>query len=132
MESFNLLVAETTEQELFDHVCKHLSEQKKPAKRGTGGCAYRLGVLSCAIGGCFSEDYYDETMDEGGSTPADEMIWRFFPEAEDLINLANDLQNSHDSHNDIDTLITSLSFIAQRYGLKKESINLIKEWEHSA
>lgn len=129
MESFNLLVKETTAQELFDHVCKHLGDQGKPAKT-FNQCSYRQDELSCAIGGCFSDDHYQESMDEYSGIGAKALIRGYFPEAEHLADLSDRLQAAHDDSNHLVTLVSQLKEIAKDHGLDTTEVDNITEWNY--
>jgi len=128
MSKFNLLVKETTEQELFDHVVKHLAKQKVKSANSSNRCLYRAGELSCAVGACFSDHYYDEEMDTGFR--AELLINKFFPEAKHLITLSRKLQVYHDrpSHG-ADNLQRDLKGLAREHDLDYSLVETITEWE---
>ena len=128
MESFNLLVKETTKQELFDHVCKHLGKQKTRAMNGDE-CAYRTDELQCAIGACFSDEHYELAMDSSMETSASTIIEKYFNEATHLSDLADGLQMAHDLSETLDKLHERLILVANTHQLDITEIDKIKEWE---
>ncbi len=128
MKEFNLLVESTTEQELFDHVVRHLATQQVTCMI-EGDCQYRVGKLSCAIGACFSDSHYDPAMDAAGSLGASKLIDRFFPTAGHLRDLAGELQNCHDSNIHLNTLKANLEAVARDYRLNDTLINTIESWD---
>jgi hypothetical protein len=127
---FNLLVAETTEQELFDHVVRHLATQQIKSANENGDCLYRSGGLSCAVGACFSEEYYDPEIDAGEEVKSARwLIKHHFPDAKQLAPLADNLQVCHDTSDNISTLKTYLKSLARLYNLDGTSIDTITSWE---
>ena len=91
----NLLVAETTPQELFNHCVQHIVSMPRQS-RVDGHCVYRSdGGLACAIGACIPDELYKAEWDTYG-VGASKLIRAKFPEAEHLMGLAMSLQAAHD------------------------------------
>lgn len=58
---------ETTKQDIFDAVTRHLANQRQWAKKpNSGPCAYRQGSLACAVG-CLVTDSEAAAMDANTS-----------------------------------------------------------------
>ena len=116
-----LLTAETTPQQLFDHVVSHLRGMEEQSNKGLGtACAYRgINGAKCAIGACIADEDYSEKM-EGKCI--EDVIDSFFPDAKHLRDLCDSLQVVHDSGSSwkSEGFIGEykLKSIARNYGLK--------------
>ena len=54
---------QATEQEVFDHVSKHLLKQGERSRDESGGCLYRHEDLKCAAGCLIGDDEYDPNIE---------------------------------------------------------------------
>lgn len=125
----SLLNCNPTRQQIFNHVCKHLAEQKKQCvDPATGECRYRYQGLSCAVGSLFIDEDYDPEMD-ARNLSARPLIEHWFPAAFRVAALCHDLQMAHDSWVGAEALRVRLKAIAKHYKLNPEAANLITEWE---
>ena len=64
-----MISANSTTQEIFDHVVTSLfAQNERCSKNSHGGCRYRLKqdnrILRCAVGHCIPDYYYHEWMEE--------------------------------------------------------------------
>ena len=115
-----------TEQEVFDHVCEHLAQQKRRAVDDAGSCVYRAeDGLKCAIG-CFIPDNKYAKLMEGKAIHILELEGRFNSNL-DIVFLSQ-LQVAHDTSYSSARLKDHLRSIAYTYGLNKAKIDLITEW----
>ena len=123
-----------TEQEIFDKVCEHLSEQKRRAMNFDGiSCAYLTeGGLKCAVGCLFTEGEL-ETYGKSnfgilnlmrGESPVPSL------EGVDLLFLTL-LQHIHDNTEEgPKQLRDKLKGLSLRRDLDSSKIDLIQEWNN--
>lgn len=125
-----MIIINHTNQELFDHVCSHLAQQKQPALDGNGTCVYRTSSgLSCAVGCLIPDKQYDSDFE---FTLVDDLVARSvlrFTAAN--IVLAMDLQNAHDRSDTASDLQSNLRSIANEWQLDANKVDLIAEWKVS-
>jgi hypothetical protein len=125
-----ILNGETTKQELFDHVCRHLAEQKRRCiGKDIRECLYRCEDLACAIGSCIADSDYDPKMDDGNHGASD-IIEHWFPTAWKLEVLAGQLQRDHDESKTSEVLRDRLKMTASNNNLNPKDADLITEWEY--
>jgi hypothetical protein len=125
-----LLTYRPNEQEIFDHVCKHLAKQKKRCfDPKADQCRYRYGEMSCAVGSLISDEDYDRVMDDKNCS-AEIVIDKWFPVAGSVGRLCRDLQVDHDIGINAEALKERLKLTAKNHKLKPDAIDLITEWEY--
>ncbi len=116
-----------TEQETFNKVVRHLRKQKvKSLRNGGFGCAYRGdNGTKCAVGCLIPDELYHPSME---GKVAFESDMRNFLQLLDIdTELANDLQEVHDSHMRLEydeRTEFALECVAQKHGLKMPDIEL--------
>lgn len=128
-----------TQQQAFDKMVAHLAQQGRRCMKGNR-CAYRGNDgTKCVVGAMISDgiaEHLDEMTTDQPNAVGDADVWRMVVEELALEDLPDErarlfyqeMQNVHDTSDDLGEVNTGLQRIAKIYGLSAESAPSVTSW----
>ena len=118
-----------TNQEAFDHVCKHLAQQKRRSEVDNGGCRYKYGALSCAIGCLIPDNKYSFWAESCQVDALSDAFLDWVGLSDVDRGLLKLLQMAHDTSYAPGDLFHALTHVAEQFNLDDSNVFLIREWQ---
>ena len=126
-----MVIIQGTKQEVYNYALKHFAQQQQRAILSNGDCRYRTkNGLKCVIGAWMSdEDYKPEFEDTAISALISSgVISVKIPDVNDDTVFLQDLQEVHDTSENLEVLQSHLANFSKLYELDNKLSTEIAKW----